>query len=129
METKAFTIFDNEIENTFACVCFRFVMFSLRLVGKALPIDFFKPLNVLTENHKLRTNIISVASVRERHNCNRDIKKDFQWKKERPLGPHKHKPPNVAGLRAAENYRHIIHYPEDGKYTIKKLDGKFAICC
>jgi len=68
------------------------------------------------------TNIISVASVRERHNCNRDIKKDFQWKKERPLGPHKHKPPNVAGLRAAENYRHIIHYPEDGKYTIKKLD-------
>ena len=64
------------------------------------------------------------VQVREANrSCIRDLRKDFNWKRERPLGPHMHKPPNKAGVRAAENYRHIIHYPEDGKYTIKKLDG------
>ena len=49
---------------------------------------------------------------------------DYNWKRERPYGPHRHQPPNVRGHRAKENYHHIIHYPEDGKYTIKKLNGK-----
>jgi len=61
-------------------------------------------------------------SVRHRHSCIRDLKKDFCWKKERPVGPHKHKTPNIIGHKNSLNYRHIIHYPEDGKYTIKKLD-------
>ena len=26
----------------------------------------------------------------------RDLRKDFKWKRERPIGPHKHKPPNLA---------------------------------
>jgi len=47
---------------------------------------------------------------------------DYNWKRERPYGPHRHQPPNVRGHRAKENYHHIIHYPEDGKYTIKKLN-------
>ena len=55
----------------------------------------------------------------------RDLKKDYNWKRERPYGPHRHQPPNrlTAGHKAKENYHHIVHYPEDGKYTIKKLDG------
>ena len=47
---------------------------------------------------------------------------DYNWKRERPFGPHRHQPPNVRSHRAKENYHHIIHYPEE--YTIKKLDGK-----
>jgi len=64
---------------------------------------------------------ISLA-VRLRHSCNRDLRVDFNWKRERPVGPHKHKPPNLVNRGDSLNYRHIIHYPEDGKYTIKKLD-------
>jgi len=45
---------------------------------------------------------------------------DYNWKRERPFGPHRHQPPNVRSHRAKENYHHIIHYPEE--YTIKKLD-------
>ena len=66
------------------------------------------------------------TQVRLRRSCIRDLKKDYNWKRERPFGPHRHQPPNRRSSRAAENYRHIIHYPKDGEYTIKKLDGK---CC
>ena len=66
----------------------------------------------------------------------RDLKKDYNWKRERPFGPHRHQPPNrlAAGSRAvanadgtpaAEYYRYKIHYPE--KYTIKKLKGRKLI--
>ena len=66
----------------------------------------------------------------------RDLKKDYNWKRERPFGPHRHQPPNrlAAGSRAvanadgtpaAEYYRYKIHYPE--KYTIKKLKGRILI--
>ena len=59
--------------------------------------------------------------------CCRDLKKDYNWKRERPWGPHRHQPPNrlAAGARAAENYRYIIDYPE--KYTVKKLKGGISI--
>jgi len=57
--------------------------------------------------------------------------------KERPLGPNKKLAPNVkyddkkqksqrtkqgSRIGPMENYRYIVHYPEDGKYTIKKLE-------
>ncbi|XP_023327583.1 LOW QUALITY PROTEIN: 39S ribosomal protein L2, mitochondrial-like [Eurytemora carolleeae] len=53
----------------------------------------------------------------------RDLKVDFTFKRERPVGPHKHKTPNLIDPRASReiDYRRIVHYPEDGKYTIKKL--------
>lgn len=38
------------------------------------------------------------------------------------MGPNKHRTPDVVGTKSSLNYRNIIHYPEDGKYTIKKLD-------
>jgi len=62
--------------------------------------------------------------IRARHSRISDTRKDFNNKRERPLGPHMHKPPNRIGAgpnRASDNYRHKIHYPEDGVYTIKKL--------
>jgi len=75
-------------------------------------------------NTFLKSEVLASFQIRERHNSIRDLRQDYNWKRERPLGPHLHKPPNKTwgGARAAENYRHIIHYPKDGKYTIKKLD-------
>ena len=69
------------------------------------------------------------TQVRFRRSCIRDLKKDYNWKRERPFGPHRHQPPNRRSHRAAENYHHIIHYPKDGEYTIKKLDGKSSSVC
>ena len=37
-----------------------------------------------------------------------DLRKGFNWKRERPVGPNKHKPPNLCGSRASLNYRHIV---------------------
>jgi len=65
----------------------------------------------------------------------RDLREDFRYFRDRPLGPLKHRPPNKSGTKAVLNisqlrspqdepsnlYRRHIHYPEDGKYTIKKL--------
>ncbi len=31
---------------------------------------------------------------RQKHNVIRDLKKDFNFKRERPVGPHRHRPPN-----------------------------------
>ena len=67
------------------------------------------------------------TQVRFRRSCIRDLKKDYNWKRERPFGPHRHQPPNRRSHRASENYHHIIHYPKDGEYTIKKLDGKYFL--
>jgi len=105
-------------------------MFSLRSLGKSLVTDVNKNIRILPLNFNvlykpeicLKPEILINFQVRERHSSISDLRKDFNWKRERPLGPHMHRPPNKAGSRAAENYRHIIHYPEDGKYTIKKLD-------
>lgn len=57
------------------------------------------------------------------HSKNRDMKVDFNYKRERPVGPHKHKTPNLIDPRASReiDYHKIVHYPEDGQYTIKKL--------
>lgn len=73
-----------------------------------------------------------LGGLRWRHNVIRDLKKDYNIKRERPLGPHKHKPPNLVGNRNSLNYHHIIHYPEDGKYThlplkVTKLGGRHPI--
>ena len=75
---------------------------------------------------------LGVQDVRHGHNTIRDLKKDYCWKRERPLGPHRHKPPNLIGNASSLNYRHKVHYPEDGKYTVKplkmdKLGGRHPI--
>jgi len=59
-----------------------------------------------------------VTQVRYR---NRDLRKDFTYYRDRPKGPHKHQPPNVVGHRASLDYHKIVHYPNNGKYTIRKL--------
>ena len=59
-----------------------------------------------------------------RHGGNREFRKDFFIMKERPVGPHKVLPPGVkfeGRIGPHKNYRFIVHYPEDKKYTIKKL--------
>ena len=64
------------------------------------------------------------------HGGNKDFRKDFNILKEYPVGPHKKLPPFVkykdkrtGEVRQGqwENYKYKVHYPEDGKYTIKKL--------
>jgi len=102
-------------------------MLSLRTLGKYLVTDVNKN-RILSFKQEtipstfLKLEVLATFQVRDGHNSIHDLRKDYNFKKERPIGPHKHKPPNLVGSRAAENYRHIIHYPEDGKYTIKKLD-------
>merc|ERR1719362_80459 len=65
------------------------------------------------------------------HGGNADFRKDFLIRKEYPVGPHKKLPPFVkhkdkrtGEVRQGkwENYKYKVHYPEDGKYTIKKLE-------
>jgi hypothetical protein len=59
-----------------------------------------------------------------RHGGNKNFKKDFWVKKEPPVGPHMILPPGVkheGRIGENKNYRYIVHYPEDKKYTIKKL--------
>ena len=75
---------------------------------------------------------LGVQDVRHGHSSIRDLRKDYSWKRERPLGPHRHKPPNLIGNASSLNYRHKVHYPEDGKYTVKplkltKLGGRHPI--
>ena len=59
-----------------------------------------------------------------RHGGNKDFKLDFRTLRDYPVGPHKTLAPNVkldGRIGEVKNYRHIIHYPKDGKYTIAKL--------
>ena len=110
-------------------------MFAFRALGKSLVADVNKPriapvvlIGLTRPESYLKPEVLINFQIRERSSI-RDLRKDFKWMRERPLGPHLHKPPNrnnkSGGHKAADNYHHIIHYPEDGKYTIKKLDGKF----
>jgi len=107
-------------------------MFSLRALGKSLVADVNRPkiapivLTGLTKPETyLKPEILINFQIRERSSI-KDLRKDYKWMRERPLGPHLHRPPSKnqkwGGHKAADNYHHIIHYPEDGKYTIKKLD-------
>ena len=80
----------------------------------------------------LGVKALGVQDVRHGHSSIRDLRKDYSWKRERPLGPHRHKPPNLIGNASSLNYRHKVHYPEDGKYTVKplkltKLGGRHPI--
>lgn len=53
-----------------------------------------------------------------------DYRQDFWILREPPVGPHKQLPPfNKYKGRIGEwkEYKRIVHYPEDGKYTIKPL--------
>ena len=55
---------------------------------------------------------------------NKNFKKDFFILKDRPVGPHMALAPNVkhdGRIGEVKNYRYVVHYPEDGKYTVKKL--------
>ena len=111
-------------------------MFSLKSLGsvalqstKNKLVSFTQTNNVISSNELAISGVLLQVSqnvfdtqVRYRRSCIRDLKMDYNWKRERPYGPHRHQPPNVTGHRAKENYHHIIHYPEE--YTIKKLNGK-----
>merc|ERR1719400_2315270 len=64
------------------------------------------------------------------HGGNKDFRKDFNILRDYPVGPHKKLPPFVKHKNKRtgevrqgtwENYKYKVHYPEDGKYTIKKL--------
>ena len=86
----------------------------------------------ILEIQGLGVKALGVQDVRYGHNSIRDLRKDFSWKRERPVGPHKHKPPNLIGNASSLNYRHKVHYPEDGKYTVRplkltKLGGRHPI--
>ncbi len=55
---------------------------------------------------------------------NRDKRKSFAIKREPPLGPHKLLAPGFkmdGRVGPKGNYRFEVHYPKDGKYTIKPL--------
>jgi len=70
--------------------------------------------------------LVILGGVRHgsRHGGNKDYKKDFRILRDYPVGPHKTLPPNQKydGRQGpVKNYRHIIHYPEDGRYTIRPL--------
>ena len=73
----------------------------------------------------------SVRFMGSVHGGNKDYRKDFLILKDYPVGPHKKLPPfvkhkdkrtGVVRQGTWENYKYKIHYPEDGKYTIKKLE-------
>lgn len=83
-----------------------------------LPQQMSNPGHLLGVAGKLLT---PYQSVRCKHNKISDLRVDFNYKRERPIGPHKHKNPTLVGHKASLNYRNKIHYPEDGKYTTKKL--------
>lgn len=65
-----------------------------------------------------------MGQIREGSRHGGRYKMDYIVMKERPLGPHKKLPPNVkhdGRVGPKDNYRYIVHYPEDGKYTTQKL--------
>jgi len=68
---------------------------------------------------KLRRSSICVQAWRT---CR--IQKGLSDLRDYPVGPHKTLPPGQkyeGRIGPIKNYRHIIHYPEDGRYTIKPL--------
>eukprot|EP00088_Acartia_fossae_P000177 TRINITY_DN10058_c1_g1_i2.p1 TRINITY_DN10058_c1_g1~~TRINITY_DN10058_c1_g1_i2.p1 ORF type:complete len:376 (-),score=65.82 TRINITY_DN10058_c1_g1_i2:207-1334(-) len=66
----------------------------------------------------------TVTQVNFKHNTIGDLRKGYKFKRERPIGPDKHKPPNLVPdtrLSKIYNYRYKVDYPLDGLYTTKKL--------
>jgi len=76
--------------------------------------------NFINANH-FHTDVSKFAS---RHGGSKSNRIYYNILRERPLGPHKKLPPNVkydGRMGEMENYRYIVHFPEDGKYTVRKL--------
>ena len=102
-------------------------------LSPAIPSPQIKMLGLqVLDLQGLGVKALGVQDVRHGHNSIRDLRKDYSWKRERPLGPHRHKPPNLIGNAASLNYNHKVHYPEDGRYTVKplkitKLGGRHPI--
>jgi len=71
----------------------------------------------------LTSSVHTSALLAAHHSKNRDVKVDFQFKRERPIGPHKAKTKNLIDFRATKeiDYRKKVFYPADGLYTIRKL--------
>ena len=67
---------------------------------------------------------VHLEQVRLRH-TRKDQRQEFFILRDPPVGPHKRLPPNVRlhGRVGPNNidYHKIIHWPEDGKYTIEPL--------
>jgi len=75
--------------------------------------------STIINNNLLLVNNCLLNQIRCKH---RDLRKNYTYLRDPPLGPNKARPPNEVGGKNSLDYRRIIHYPEDGKYTIKKLD-------
>jgi hypothetical protein len=103
----------------------------MSLAGSALLRTSALPLRQQASDH---LNLAGLASTGllffqtrqiSRHGGNSDFRKDFLIRRERPVGPHMILPPGVKHEgrvgQTGVNYHYIVHYPEDGKYTIKKL--------
>jgi len=59
-----------------------------------------------------------------RHNGRQNYRRDYNVLRDYPIGPHKILPPGFKhdGREGPPgNYKNIIHYPEDGRYTIDRL--------
>ena len=92
-------------------------------LSSVLPISF----NLTPVSNHQYPNVRFMGSV---HGGNKDFRKDFNILRDYPVGPHKKLPPFVKHKNKRtgevrqgtwENYKYKVHYPEDGKYTIKKL--------
>lgn len=71
------------------------------------------------------TSLVAATQIRLGHGGNRDLRTNFKFLRERPVGPFKHRTPeSIKDKRVGKtmDLRKIIHYPKDGKYTIKKLE-------
>jgi len=82
--------------------------------------------SLLQQHEVVASALASLGGVRHgsRHGGFKGYKKDFRILRDYPVGPHKTLAPSVkhdGRIGEIKNYRHIIHYPEDGEYTIKPL--------
>jgi len=73
------------------------------------------------------TVAVTLGGVRQasRHGGRNHYKKDFRILRDYPVGPHKQLPPAVkydGRMGEFKNFRHVIYYPPDGRYTTDKLD-------
>jgi len=73
------------------------------------------------------TSAVLLGGVRHasRHGGRNHYRKDFTILKDYPVGPHKTLAPYVkhdGRIGEMKNYRNVIYYPPDGRYTTDKLD-------
>jgi hypothetical protein len=99
-------------------------MFALRNAVKAAVISQKISFPSL-QNQVISSAIFGGVQTRSRHGCcHSDFRDRYFILRDRPLGPDKKLPPGkklMGKIGPHENYRRIVHYPEDGEYTIRRL--------